>query len=82
MVGEEMYRWLRDVEGFEGLLVPTNLEAGMTHVVRSGEREVAERHRVARETPRPGDDDRRRRGPGTEPYDVAFAALPGLHPAD
>ncbi len=50
MVGEEMYRWLRDIDGFEGLLVLTNLEAGTTNVVALWEsREVAERHRVARE---------------------------------
>jgi heme-degrading monooxygenase HmoA len=82
MVGEEMYRWLRDVEGFEGLLVLTNLEAGTTNVVAFWEsREVAERHRVAREHLR----DRVTaavdvRVLATEPYEVAFAALPEVRP--
>ena len=82
MVGEEMYRWLRDVEGFEGLLVLTNLEAGTTHVVALWEsEEVAERHRVARAQLR----DRVTTTVdvevlSTESYDVAFAALPEMRP--
>ena len=82
MVGEEMYRWLRDIEGFEGLLILTNTEARTTSVVALWEsREVAERHRVAR-------DQLRERITSavdvevvaTEPYDVAFAALPEVRP--
>jgi hypothetical protein len=82
MVGEEMYRWLRDIEGFEGLLILTNLEEGTTNVVALWEsREVAERHRVAREQLR----DRVSSTVAveviaTEPYDVAFAALPEVRP--
>ena len=49
MVGEEMYRWLRDVDGFEGLLVLEDLEGGKTYVIALWQsREVAERNRVAR----------------------------------
>jgi hypothetical protein len=78
IVGEEMHRWLREVDGFEGLLVLTNIEAGTTHVIALWEsREVAERHRVARANLR----DRVTATVdvdvlATEAYDVAFAAFP------
>lgn len=78
IVGEEMHRWLREVEGFEGLLVLTNIEAGATHVIALWEsKEVAERHRVARMSLR----DRVTATVAvevleTEEYDVAFAAFP------
>ena len=80
IVGEEMHRWLREVEGFEGLLVLTNIEAGATHVIAFWEStEVAERHRVARTNLR----DRVTATVGvevldTESYDVAFAAFPEM----
>ena len=47
IVGEEMHRWLRDIEGFEGLLLMSNDETtvGLTFWESS---EIAERHRVAR----------------------------------
>ena len=82
MVGEEMYRWLRDIDGFKGLLVLTNVEARKTYVVALWEsREVAERHRLAREQL----SDRVTATVDvevldTEPYDVAFAALPEVPP--
>ena len=78
MVGEEMHRWLREVEGFEGLLVLTNIEAGATHVIALWESsEVAERHRVARANLR----DRVTATVDvevleTESFDVAFSAYP------
>jgi SH3-like domain-containing protein len=82
MVGEEMYRWLRDIDGFKGLLVLTNVEARTTSVVALWEsREIAERHRLAREQLR----DRVTAAVdvevlAAEPYDVAFAALPEVRP--
>ena len=78
IVGEEMHSWLREVEGFEGMLVLTNLEAGTTHVIAFWEsEEVAERHRLARTNLR----DRVTamvdvQVLDTESYDVAFAAFP------
>ena len=49
MAGEEMLPWLRQIDGFEGLLMLSD-EAGTTLVLSFWEsREVAERHRVARE---------------------------------
>ena len=71
-------RWLRDVEGFEGLLVLTNVEAGTTHVdgvlgERGGRRAAA-----ASPGRSSGTGSRRRSNVevrSTESYDVAFAAL-------
>jgi len=49
MAGEEMLPWLRQIDGFEGLLMLSD-EAGTTLVLSFWEsREVAEHHRVARE---------------------------------
>ena len=49
MAGETMVEWLRDLEGFEGLLMLSNDETGVTHVISFWEsEEVAERSRVAR----------------------------------
>jgi hypothetical protein len=49
MAGETMVEWLRDIEGFEGLLMLSNDETGTTHVISFWEsREVAERSRAAR----------------------------------
>ena len=78
MAGETMHTWLRDLEGFAGLLVLSNAETGTTQVLTVWEsREVAERHQAART---------RLREKITETvsvevqelqsYDVAFAALP------
>ena len=84
MVGEEMYRWLRDVEGFEGLLVLDNHEVGKTYVLALwASREVAELNRVARANLR----DRVAATVGveildTEGFDVAFGVVPGLPPDD
>lgn len=49
MTGEEMLPWLRDIDGFEGLLMLSN-EAEATTLVLTfwKDREVAERHRAAR----------------------------------
>jgi len=47
IVAEEMFRWLRDIEGFEGLLMLS--KPGTTLGLTFWEsRAVAERHRVAR----------------------------------
>ncbi len=49
MAGETMVEWLRDIEGFQGLLMLSNDETGTTHVISFWEsKEVAERSRVAR----------------------------------
>ena len=49
MAGEEMLPWLRQIDGFEGLLMLSD-EAGTTLVLSFWvNREVAEHHRVARE---------------------------------
>ena len=49
IAGEEMLPWLREIEGFEGLLMLTNEADATTLVLAFWEsREVAERHRVAR----------------------------------
>jgi hypothetical protein len=47
IVGEEMFRWFREMEGFEGLLLLSRegTTLGLTFWESS---EVAERHRVAR----------------------------------
>jgi heme-degrading monooxygenase HmoA len=49
IAGEEMIPWLREIDGFEGLLMLYNSDDGTTLVVsfwRS--REIADAHRVAR----------------------------------
>jgi hypothetical protein len=77
MVGEEMLRWLRDIEGFEGLLMLSDEAQGTTIVLTFWESEdVAERRRVARMAFR----DRitstvNVRVEETVGYDVAFAHL-------
>jgi heme-degrading monooxygenase HmoA len=49
IAGEEMLPWLRQVEGFEGLLLLSNQEEGTTLVLVFWEsQEVADRHRTAR----------------------------------
>ena len=49
IAGEEMLRWLREIQGFEGLLVLTNEAEGLTLVLTFWESlEVAEEHREAR----------------------------------
>jgi len=48
-VGEEMYRWLCDLEGFRGLMLLTNEETGTSQVLALWEsREVAEHQRASR----------------------------------
>ena len=77
MAGETMVEWLRELEGFEGLLMLSNDETGVTHVISFWESaEVAERSRVARLKLR----DRITSTVNvevqqTEPYQVAFAEL-------
>ena len=77
MAGETMVEWLRDLDGFEGLLMLSNDETGITHVISFWESaEVAERSRVARLKLR----DRITTTVSvevqeTEPYEVAFAEL-------
>ena len=77
MAGETMVEWLRDLEGFEGLLMLANDETGITHVISFWKNaEVAERSRVARLKLR----DRITTTVSvevqeTEPYEVAFAEL-------
>lgn len=80
MAGETMVEWLRELEGFEGLLMLSNDETGVTHVISLWENEeVAERSRVARLKLR----DRITATVNvevqqTEPYKVAFADLAGF----
>ena len=78
MAGEAMMMWLREIEGFHGLVMLTSQAAGKTQVINFWEsEEVARRHRVARmkfgeritatlniEVQH------------TESYDVSFAELP------
>ena len=80
MAGETMVEWLRDVEGFEGLLMLSNEETGTTHVISFWtDEESAERSREARLRLR----DRITATVSvevqeTQPYTVAFAALERL----
>ena len=80
MAGETMVEWLRDIEGFQGLLMLSNDETGTTHVISFWEsKEVAERSRVARLKLR----DRITSTVSveveeTEAYDVSFADLSSL----
>lgn len=49
IAGEEMLPWLRQVPGFEGLLMLSNEAEGITLVLSFWEnREAADQHRVAR----------------------------------
>lgn len=49
IAGEEMLPWLRQIDGFEGLLMLNNAEDGTTLVISFwASREVADAHRVAR----------------------------------
>ncbi len=79
MVGETMVEWLRDIEGFGGLLMLSNEETETTHVIALWEsEEVAERHRAGRMRLR----DKVTATVGVEvletvPYEVAFAHLRG-----
>jgi hypothetical protein len=47
IVAEEMLRWLRDIEGFEGMVMLSR-EGSSVGLTFWANREVAERHRVAR----------------------------------
>jgi heme-degrading monooxygenase HmoA len=82
IAGEEMARWLRELEGFRGLVVLSNRETGMTQVTSFWEsREIAESHRTSRQQLR----DRVTSTVGvevmeTQSYEVAFADFPGLGP--
>ena len=79
MVGETMVEWLRDIEGFGGLLMLNNAETGVTQVIALWEsEELAERHHEARMRLR----DRVTATVEVEvvetvPYDVTFAHLRG-----
>jgi hypothetical protein len=79
MAGETMVMWLREIEGFHGMLMLTNDE-GRAHVITFWESsEVAERHMAARLQLR----DRITTTVNveveeTEPFEVAFADLPAL----
>ncbi len=48
IAGEEMLRWLRGIQGFEGLLMLTNEEGAALVLTFWESREVAEEHRAAR----------------------------------
>jgi hypothetical protein len=49
LAGEQMLRWLRDIDGFDGLLMLTNEAAGTTLAITFWrDRDVAERHRATR----------------------------------
>jgi hypothetical protein len=75
IVGEEMLRWFRETEGFEGLLVLSR-EGSTIGLTFWKSREVAERHRVARMQFR----DRIMAAAGVEvedtvDYDLSFASV-------
>jgi hypothetical protein len=80
MAGETMLGWLRDVEGFQGLLMLSDEETGTTHVITFWESaEVAERSRISRLQLR----DRITETVSVEvqetrPYTVSFADLAGF----
>lgn len=82
MVGESMVDWLRDLEGFEGLLMLSSEETGTTQVITFWtDADVAERSRVARLRLR----DRITATVSVEveettPYAVSFADLSGFRP--
>ena len=81
--GETMAPWLRQIEGFEGLLMLSSQETGVTHVITFWEnREVAEKHREARRSLR----DRITSTVDVEveetaDYELAFADVPSLRSA-
>ena len=84
MAGETMVEWLRDLEGFEGLVMLSNDET--RHHARDlvlGEQggRRAEPGRPA-EAARPDHGDGERRGAGDGAYDVAFADLSSFRDAD
>jgi heme-degrading monooxygenase HmoA len=55
VAGEEMMPWLRDIDGFEGLLMLSSETDGTTLVVTFWkDKSVAEEHRAARERFRDG----------------------------
>ena len=84
MVGETMITWLRDIEGFGGLLMLSNEETGTTQVIALWEsEEIAEQHREARMRLR----DRVTATVDVEvvdtvPYEVTFAHLRGTSLTD
>jgi heme-degrading monooxygenase HmoA len=78
MAGEEMHRWLEQIDGFEGLLMLSNEEDGTTLVLSFWQSaEVAEEHQAARTRLR-----ERITGTvnveveATNDYEVTFAHLP------
>jgi heme-degrading monooxygenase HmoA len=81
--GETMAPWLREIEGFMGLLMLSSQETGVTHVLTFWEsREVAEKHREARSSLR----DRITSTVDVEvqetaDYELAFADVPSLRSA-
>ena len=78
--GEMMAPWLREIEGFEGLLMLSSQETGVTQVITFwASREVAEKHREARRSLR----DRITSTVDVEvqetaDYELAFADVPSL----
>lgn len=80
MAGETMLGWLKDVEGFRGIVMLSSEESGRTHVITFWENEeVAERSRVSRLQLR----DRIVAAASvevedTQPFVVAFADLGGF----
>ncbi len=84
MAGETMVEWLREIEGFEGLLMLGNQETGTTQVISFWEsKEGADRSRVARLQLR----DRITSAVSvaveeTEAYDVAFVDFAGFRKVD
>ena len=78
--GETMAPWLREIEGFEGLLMLSSQETGVTQVITFwASREVAEKHAEARRSLR----DRITSMVDVEvqetaDYELAFADVPAL----
>jgi heme-degrading monooxygenase HmoA len=82
IAGEEMARWLRELEGFVGLIVLSSRETGVTQVVSFWESsEVAEQHRPSRQRLR----DKvistvNVEIEETQSYEVSFVEFPGGEP--
>ena len=78
--GETMAPWLREIEGFLGLVMLSSQDTGVTHVLTFWEsRDVAEKHEASRRSLRERitatvDVEVQQ----TEGYELAFADLPAL----
>lgn len=83
LVGESMYPWLEQIDGFQGMLMLSDEDAGKTIVLTFWEsREASERHRAARDEFRDRITDTVGvRVESADDYEVTFAALPSPLPS-